>query len=399
MVPVEGPPIEDAAVEIRRGIIMAVGPAGGVGQPVTDLGDVVLLPGFVNAHTHLELSRLAGRVPTEGGFVDWIGRLTAAIQTWADAEPVIAGSIRAGVRQSLAAGVTAVGDITRRPLLTRPVLRDGLLRVVSFGEVIALGSLRKRLAARLADAADCSCASERMRIGVSPHSPYTVEPEGLRACVRRAEESALPLCIHLAETPEEAAFTQRHEGPLREALKRAGVWDDRVPCPGQSPVELAAASGVLRGTTILAHVNYASDDEILRIAGSGAHVAYCPRTHRAFGHPPHRFRDMLAAGINVCVGTDSLASNPSLSVLDELRFLRGEHPDVSAETLIGLGTMNGAQALGWADRIGSLTPGKDADLVAVSFDPRGAADPLANILRSSVPPVETWVRGRRCDST
>lgn len=396
MLPVTRPPIEDGAVAVRAGVITAVGPARDVsGDPVEDLGDVVLMPGFVNAHTHFELSHLAGRISTDQGFVPWVEGLARVLRAGGDAEPSVREAVRSAVRQSLAAGVTTVGDITRQPEFVRPLLAKNVLRTVSFGEVLGIGGLRTELPARLAAAMDSAAATNRLRIGVSPHAPYTVEPDGLRLCSCRAREAALPLCIHVAETPDEVAFTTARVGPLREYLERLGVWDDAVPCPGLRPVELLSACGLLGPQTLLAHANYVSDDDIRRIAEAGASVAYCPRTHAAFGHPPHRFREMLAAGIPVCVGTDSLASNPSLSVLDELRHLHRVHPDVPASTLLAMGTCHGAQALGWNARVGSLEPGKDADFAVIPLAAEGPAHPVANVLASTLPPCATYVLGER----
>ena len=399
VVPVDSPPIENGAIEIRDGIITCVGPATGhTNLPVRDLGDMVLLPGFVNAHTHLELSYLAGRVPTGEGFVPWLERLVSFLKIWGDVWPLISEATREGVSESLAAGVTTVADVTRRPAIVRRILRDKSLRALSFGEVIAAGRLRSELTTRLEAAVDTSCVSERLRIGITPHSPYAVEPDALQTCTAWARERALPLCIHLAETPDEEEFTVRGTGPLRGYLERVGVWDDAVPCAGRRPVELAAECGLLGPTTILAHGNYVSDADIEIIARSGAHVAWCPRTHRAFGHAPHPFRRMLAAGVNVCVGTDSLASNPSLSVLDELRFVRREHPDLPPELILAMGTLHGARATGWADRVGSLRPGKDADWVAVRYNSSGPANPIENVLASTARPAAVYVRGRRASS-
>ncbi|UCG15385.1 MAG: amidohydrolase family protein [Phycisphaerales bacterium] len=416
VVPVEGPPIENGAVAIHDGGVVAVATARDLAATaLEDLGDVVLLPGFVNAHTHLELSRLVGVLPTDSGFVPWLERLTAMLRAGADPDRDIEASVRAGLRESAASGVTVLADVTRRPEVVRRLLADGPLRALSFGEVIAVGRIRGELTSRLDAAAgvgapghvggsrpaDSSCL---LRIGISPHSPYTVEPDGLRACAARAGETALPLCVHLAETAEEEMFTvggtaiegaAPERGPLQKYLKRLDVWDDAVPCPRRRPVELAAECGLLRNDTVLAHANFVSDADIQIIAESGAHVAYCPRTHRAFGHPPHRFREMLGARINVCVGTDSLASNPSLSVLDELRFLRREFPHVPPQTLLRMGTLNGARALGWDERIGSLRPGKDADIVAVPYDTSGPTDPLVNVLTSTLAPAAAYVRGIR----
>ena len=156
---------------------------------------------------------------------------------------------------------------------------------------------------------------------------------------------------------------------------------------------MAAKTGVLGPSAIIAHANYLTDGDIAQIAATGATVAYCPRTHQAFGHPPHRFRDILKAGINVCIGTDSLASNPSLSVLDELRFLRNLHPDFPAGTLLAMGTLHGAQALGFADIAGSIRVGKPADLVVIPHDPPATTSAWTRVLESDRQPFEVYIAG------
>ncbi len=393
VVPVDQPPIENGAVLICEGRIAAVGRAMEFpSQLQTDYGDAVILPGFVNAHTHLELTHLEGQVPPSEDFVDWIGRLTRMLVAAPPTQETVEASVRRGIELSLAAGVTMVGDITRSPGWVRPVLGGSWLRGVSFGEVVAVGRLRRRCAARLEEAASATPGMERMVAGISPHAPYTLEPDGLRACADRAEAMRTPLCIHAAESLEEAIFTKNRTGPLADFLKAVGVWDDAIPCSGVPPIELCRMTGVLGPRTILAHANYVSDDDIAKIAASGASVAYCPRTHAAFGHAPHRFRDMLHAGINVCIGTDSLASNPSLSILDELHFLRRKFSDVAPHDWLTMSTLRGARALALDAVAGSLTVGRSADLVVF---PLASGQPWDAILDEPAAPLQVSVEGRQ----
>ena len=390
IVPVDGPVIEDGAVTIERGRIISVGPAGEAAAPDADFGQSVICPGFINAHTHLELTDLAGRVEPGDSFVDWLYGLVSLRRQSPPSEAQVRAAVREGVSQSLAAGVTRVGDITTSATLTRKVLVRSRLSGVSFGEVIAIGLLRGELSQRLDRALAGPNETSSWRWGVSPHAPYTVEPEAMRACATCAAERGRPLSIHLAESPDEAAFTGSRGGAFPAYLRKLGVWDDGIVSAGCSPVELAAGAGLLTDRTVIAHGNYVSVDDVAILVRSGASVAYCPRTHAAFGHAPHPFRAMLAAGVNVCVGTDSLASNPSLSVLDELRFLRRHHPDVPPEMLLAMGTLRGAAALGLADECGSLTPGKAADLVVL---PLGRAEAWDAMLERECSPVAVYVAG------
>jgi len=366
VVPVEAPIIEDGIVAVEDGLILGIGPSRDFSRrAATDYGDAVICPAFVNAHTHLELSGFRGRVPPGRSFTDWLERLMRVTRSEPPSREKVQEAVRTGVTESIQSGVGTVGDITHFPAWTRAVLAESPIRTVSFGEVIAIGTRRSLLSERLAAAALSVRPSRRLRIGISPHAPYTVEPAGLWACAAEAESGHLPVAVHVLESPDEEAFTRRGEGPLADYLRALGVWDDRVPVAGVGPIELLESTGLLVTRTLLVHVNYASDADIARIAASGASVVICPRTHDAFGHTPHRFRDMLRVGINVCVGTDSLASNPSMSILEELAFLKGRDPDLSPDLLLALGTIHGARALGLADECGSLRPGKAADVVVL----------------------------------
>lgn len=381
--PVDQPVIENGAVVTRDGLIIEVGRARDLAdRTAVDFGDAAICPGFVNAHTHLELTHLASRVPPTPDFIDWLRCLYREAIAYPPTRESVELSISEGIKQSLAAGVTTVGDITRHPQWTRPVMANSMLGGVSFGEVIAIGTRRTKLTERLDAAASRDCENDRVRIGISPHAPYTVEPDGLRKCASLnqligtnkqqvgAEHPPYRICIHAAETLAEAEFTLSRSGPFADYLCELNLWDDEIPMSGCGPIELLHRTDLLNPSTLIAHANYVSDDDIVLMARSGASVAYCPRTHHAFGHPPHRFRDMLAAGINVSIGTDSLASNPSLSVLDELRFLHQRFPDLQPETLLQLGTICGARALGLASKAGTITPGKWANIVAIPLDAR-----------------------------
>ncbi len=369
-----------AAVEPARGRLAA----GGV-----DLGEVVLLPGTVNAHTHLELSGLAGKVRYRGNFVTWLGEVTARRPT---DESAIAAAVREGADASLAAGVTCVGDICYGNRAWR-TLRDHPLRAVCFAECLGIGRKRHDALTRLGRDMEGMAEDDGLRIGLSPHAPYSVAEQVYRGCLDLARGNNWPLTTHLAETSDEGTFVRHGAGNLHRFLTMLGIIDDNVSATGLSPVAYAARVGLLAHPTLLAHVNYLDDEDLAVLAASPASVAYCPQSHRYFQHREHRFIEMLAAGVNVCVGTDSLASSPTLSVLDELRLLRRRYPELPGATLLAMGTINGARALGWDERIGSLSPGKWADAVAVPLDADSPDDPIENVLRSNLAPTATIIGG------
>ncbi len=397
VVPVDGPVITDGALTIRDGLITNVGPAKKItraaNETTIDYGDAVIVPGFVNAHTHLELTGLAGRMTPSSDFVGWLRSL---VETFRQDPPTcqsVQTAVRDGVEQSLACGVTTVGDITSAPAWTRESLAASSMSGVSFGEVIAIGKRRGLLEQRLNQAATTECVTDRLRAGISPHAPYTVEPDGLRACAHRSDQLDMPLCIHLAETAYERSFSNNCTGPLADYLRSLGVWDEQIPKSGCGPVELAHRTGVLSQRTVIAHANYVDDADIELIRAAHATVAYCPRTHHAFDHAPHRFRDMLRAGINVCAGTDSLASNPSLSILDELRFIHELYPDFPTHDLLTMGTIAGARALELTDEVGSLAVGKRANLVVLSHDSGSPTDDWSTIFESMKTTTVVYVEG------
>jgi cytosine/adenosine deaminase-related metal-dependent hydrolase len=288
-----------------------------------------------------------------------------------------------------------VGDISAQFAVTRPLLRHGPLRVLSFGEALGLAKARDRFEKAIDGAIDGRMASDFLHVGLSPHAPYTVDMPGYHQCVQLARQRQIPLCTHLAETIDEEQFLREQRGPFREIWEGLGTWADDVTTYDGSPVAFARAIGLLDVPALLAHVNYAGDDELAMLAAGRASVAFCPRTNAYFGHKPHRWREMLERGINVAVGTDSCASSPDLNLVDDLRLLWRRHGHaIDSDVLWRLATVNAAAALQWDSRIGSLTPGKLADLTAFSFI--GDVDPLAAVLDDDTAlPTATWIGGKR----
>jgi cytosine/adenosine deaminase-related metal-dependent hydrolase len=386
--PMDGPPVSNGAVLVEGEAIVAVGPAAevkrsSVGAAVHDFGDAVILPGLINAHTHLELSHLSPPRPAPRRLVDWILWLMSC------GAADVAASVRIGAAQSLHFGVTTVGDISRDAKAARAAFAGLALPAVSFGEVVGMAHRKDQLAPRLAAAVAPSASP--VTVGVSPHAPYSIDADGYRRCLAAARSASVAFTTHLAETADEAPFLADHAGPFRELWERLGAWDDTVPRFPGGPIRYAASLGLLDYPLCsLAHVNYCDDAELSLLARGRASVIYCPRTHAYFNHPPHRWRDMLAAGINVAVGTDSRASSPDLNPVDDLRLLRRLAPDLPAQTIWQLATTHAARALGLCPTRGSLTPGKSADL---AIFPATGPDPLATLLDSPATPVEVWSAG------
>ena len=234
--------------------------------------------------------------------------------------------------------------------------------------------------------------TDTCRPGLSPHAPYSTSV-GL---FRHAVAAGVPVAFHLAESAAEVELLEHRTGPFVPFLQSLGVWQPDA--LGTSVNEYPVLAGAIRSRNrpplMFVHGNHLNQD--MTLPDPATSVVYCPRTHAAFGHPPHPFRAFLANGNRVCLGTDGLTSNPDLDILAEARFLRRHHPDLPGETLLRMVTLSGAEALGWADETGSLTPGKSADAVAVPLADRDdSADPHDNLFAPDLSgfPRRTLFRG------
>ncbi len=383
--------IENGFVRIDASRIVEVG--RGNSPDAIDCGDAILMPGLVNAHTHLELGGMLGAVPPTHNFVDWLKQLAPKMRSMSDRDEKLRTAVRSGLSASLLGGTTRIGDISRFFDFTRETIAGVASRpvVTSFGEV--LGSRSSSPDQIVRRSKDEQFLSATLIPGISPHATYSVPPDVMRECVAVAKKHNAPMCIHAAESLEEVEFLISGTGPMREFLESMGAWDASRQAISRRPIEYLNQVGALGPSTLLAHCNYVDDDEIELLAKSGTSLAYCPRTHHAFGHSPHRFAEMIESGVNVSLGTDSLASNPSISMLDEIRFLRNQRSDVSAETLIRMATINGARSLNDSIDHAGLAHGIRADLIAIPLDPSGPTDPLENILTGSHVPTHCIIAG------
>ena len=391
-------PIRDAAVIFEDGVITQVGTRTALlnllrDAEVFDAGNSIIVPGLINAHTHLELSNVP-RPAAPARFIDWVIQLMQS--------PVPAGGMEAGIAQCLKFGVTAVGDITTRPMATREILNRSPLRGVSFGEVRAMAQRRAFLQSRIEQSrampviASQVQHADQIRAGITPHAPYSIESTGYARCLQEARQHHLPLATHLAETREEAEFLSHHTGPFRELWELLNAWDKQVPTFAGGPIRFAESIGLLDHPTVLAHVNFCHDDEMRLLADGNASVVYCPRTHAYFSHPPHRWREMLAHRINVAVGTDSCASAGDLNLVDDLRLLHQIAPEVETRVLWEMATVRAARALG-AGKMGALARGNWADAAVFPLGSGNKSeDPLSEVLECSVVPAAVWVGGRVC---
>jgi cytosine/adenosine deaminase-related metal-dependent hydrolase len=377
-----GPVMRDGAIVIDGGVIVDVGGARAMraGHPDAERvehGHAIILPGLVNAHTHLELTGV-GQLPGPRSFVDWVIQLRRRLGEHVEFERFVRESTLAGIEQCRWFGVTSVGDITLNPAITRPLLRAAGLSGVSFGEVLGMAGRRGQFEGRLAAAMDRAHEGGGLIVGIEPHAPYSIDLRGYRRCVEEAAARAMPLATHLAETADEAEFLADASGEFARLWEAIGDWKAaEVPRFEGGPIRAMESVGLLAGPALLAHVNYASDEDLAVLAKGRASVVYCPRTHAYFGHPPHRFTEMLDLGINVALGTDSAASAGDLNLLEEVRLVHRLRPEVTAQTLFEMVTWRGAKALGMEGLVGRLAPAMRANycVFGVSGD-----DPLGALL-------------------
>jgi cytosine/adenosine deaminase-related metal-dependent hydrolase len=387
VLPIAAEPIDGGWVRIERGRISGVG-RGQPSGPVQDLGDAVILPGLVNAHTHLEFSDLDRPLPADGGLPAWIERVVAMRRSRADSgtdeATRLTAAVASGLEQSAAAGVTAIGEIATA---AHPIASQGGPLVRVFRETLGL-SPTAIAAARSALRRDLDrMTAEGAHTGISPHAPYSVAESLGRQVVGEAVRRRLPVMMHLAESREEAELLATGGGAFRSLLEHLGAWQpDSLPrlVPVADWITLLAKAP--RGVVV--HGTFLPEDQtaLSRLARHRDRlcVAVCPRTTLALSGrlpPVEAFR---AAGIRVAIGTDSRASNPDLSVLAECRALVEGGVVRPAESL-AMATRQGAWALGFERRCGILSPGRSADLAILLpagryDDPHEAAvDPATQV--------------------
>lgn len=381
--PVSGPPLANGTVTVEGDRLEAVLPHG-ARTPDEDLGNVALIPGLVNPHTHLDLSGARGLIPPTDPdrFTDWLRGVIAFRRTRSPEQTQ--ADIQDGLAECLSYGTTLIGDIASEGA-SWDALAAAPMRAVVFHEVLGLSAERAGRAIQRLTAWDHRTPdTERCRKGVSPHAPYSARASLIRS-VRRPNR---PIAIHLAESRAEIELIARQTGPFVPFLTDLGVWEPSGLLRNlEKPSEWYAQAG----PTLFVHCNY-SPRQIFGVLTERSSVVYCPRTHAAFGHPPHPF--FGNAAFRVCLGTDSLASNPDLDILAEARFVRERYPDFPGAQLLRMVTLSGAEALGWADEVGSLDPGKSADLVAVPLPDAERADPHELLLANHPGPRRTMFRGQ-----
>jgi len=375
VLPIAAPPIRRGGVLVQDGIIRWVGPVEQApttyqGDPVhlDALGAVALMPGLVNAHTHLELTTLRGFL--EGfAFRDWLRTLTEVRRDLLTMDDLVDAS-RVGIAEGLRHGITTMADTTdsAAPL---QAMRELGIRGIGFVEVFGPDPLQcavsvARLQERVLTLREQDTAL--VRVGVSPHAPYTVSAPLLSATAELARAERLPMAVHIAESAAETAFVCEGDGPFAERLRARGI---AVGPQARSPIALLDACGVLACAPLLIHAIRVDEEDLRRVAEHGATIVHCPISNAKLGHGIAPLERMLHHGVMVGLGTDSVASNDRMHLLDEARqatllhAVRSGVPDsLDASTALVLATRGGARALALGETIGTLEVGTAADLAA-----------------------------------
>ena len=395
VLPVTSPPIREGWVAVEGGRIAAFGGArespGDRGEAIrrVDLGDAVIMPALVNAHTHLELSWLRGRCRPASTFLGWVsGMMRERLQS-ADGrdDGFVRAAMAAALEEMRISGTGLAGDISNS-LAHLDVLDASGLEGIVFHEVIKFRAAnaegfveesRRRI--------DTDAGGGRWRLALAPHAPYSVAPSVFRAlAAARPGLREARMSVHVAESPEEVEFIGRGSGGWPDLLKRLGAWDPDWRAPRCSPIAYLDALGFWDARTLAVHAVQAAESDLAILASRGVTLVTCPRSNAWVGAGVPPVEAFYRSGARVAVGTDSLASVEDLNLFAELAALRRIAPSVRSADLLRSATLAGAEALGFGDTHGAIEPGRRAALISVSVPP-GTED-VEQYLVSGIDPVK-----------
>jgi aminodeoxyfutalosine deaminase len=388
VVTMDGAPIDDGAVVVSNDTIADLGPFDEVrrrhSREVLDLGEQVLMPGLINAHCHLDYTALRGRIGPQRSFADWIQAINAEKAKLTEQDYL--DSIKAGFAEAQRFGTTTILNLTAFPKLA--AMGPELIRTWWFGELIDVRTPEK--ADAIADEA-AGVLKTTSRWGLAPHAPYTASQRLFARSEEIARAEDVLLTTHLAESKGEMEMFRDGTGPAFEFLKGLGrPMDD---CGHDTPLSLFLRTRNVDERWIVAHLNELDPGDFELLANPRKfHIAHCPRSHSFLGHTPFALERLRALGFNIALGTDSLASNSSLSLFAEMRELLAKFPGVAPREAVEMATLNGAAALRQRDRLGCIRPGASADLIALPI--KTDDDVFANIVAFDDVVPWTMIDGR-----
>ena len=363
VLPVNQPPIQNGVVIVDdKSKIVYVGSQNQMPNctAVKGLDGRTILPGLVNAHTHLEFSDLKEPLGTPGmEFTRWIKEVVALRSSQSQSESTKEFAIKSGFQECVDHATSAIGEIATSPMLTEHYANQQDCLLTVFQE--ALGASQDDYGRKFSEIKSTSdeLIEHGIAAAISPHAPYSVPPMLLAGLLDLARETGAAVAMHLAETREEREFIEHRSGPFVEMLKEFGVWQPDMYEAEDSILNILKTLARAKRALVI-HGNYLNADELDFIATlkERMSVVFCPRTHRYFRHAEYPIESILKRGINLAVGTDSRTSNPDLNLMSELKEIRHRFPDVSPDAILKMGTLNGAKALGVDDQVGTLEEGR-----------------------------------------
>jgi cytosine/adenosine deaminase-related metal-dependent hydrolase len=397
VLPMVAPPIPRGAVRVEGPRVVAVGPASELkplnGEPVADLGAATLLPGLINAHCHLDFTRFKGIISPRQSFTEWIKTINALRRSFTTKDYIDA--IAEGFALLAQGGVTTVANIEAFPELL-PHLPVPPLRTWWFLELIDVRSRLMEDETLLGALSFFEGHPEWLGgFGLSPHAPYTASVDLYRLARACGENYGMMSTTHIAESVEEHEMFTHGRGPLHDFL--GGLGRDNSDCGHGSSLSHLVEHGVIGPSWIIAHLNYLSDYDYELVAQTGASVVHCPKCHTYFGHASFPMKALRQRGVNVCLGTDSLASNNTLDMRAEMREAQALH-GLGDREVLEMVLLNGARALEESGRLGQISPGSTADLVAFAHaDETGEIDPYRQVVQGREEPCLLLVNGRRME--
>jgi cytosine/adenosine deaminase-related metal-dependent hydrolase len=406
VLPICAPPLYHGAVRVEGAEIVAVGSASDLtpqpGEEVTDLGASTLLPGLINAHCHLDFTRFKGALSAGKGFTEWIKTINALRRSFGTADYI--ESIAEGFELLAQSGVTTVANIEAFPELL-PNLPVPPLRTWWFLELIDVRSRINGDETLMGALSFFESHPEWLGgFGLSPHAPYTASVDLYRLARTCGEVYGMLSTTHIAESVEEHEMFSHGRGPLFDFL--ASLGRDNTDCGQGSALSHLVEHGVLGDNCLIAHLNYLQDYDYELVARSGASVVHCPKCHSYFGHAPFPLKALRKHGVNVCLGTDSLASNTTLDMRAEMREAQALH-GLDDRDVLEMVLLNGARALGQTGKLGQLSAGATADLVAFPHSCDDAfrgdstgypqSEPYRQVVQSRCEPNLLLVNGRKVE--
>jgi len=404
VVPITYPPIREGAVLVKEGLIVAVGEKGKLisehqGEDVLAFENAILMPGLVNLHGHFECASfdyLAEPAP----FSKWLGDIIKASREMQRDDWLRAA--REGVKRSLEAGITCAADITRTGAGLQAAVEAGMPALIYF-EVVGVDD--SGLLEAVVDILEKIKGSEiiagtgDIRLGLSPHSPYTLSSSALKVCSEISREYELSLSIHLAETRDEVELIRDGSGPLASTISERLKLDViENGGSGKTPAKFLDDFGLINGSLVAAHGVWLSDEDITLLKERGAAVAVCPTSNELLGVGEAPVKKFIDRGLSFGIGTDSLASNPEFDLFLEMRKVRalidkqawaqkGTETSLSSKSLVEMITINAAEILGFDDELGSIEPGKRADFAVINYDKNLDTDPYDYLAENASKPL------------